>query len=324
MLAHMLPAVFFFLFVGTLLLSLAATRPSKAEHAVVTRIGAIRNPQRSLTGQQEQMELSIGAAGGVAYRLGMYLRQYPFSSGLETLVLQADSQRTVGELVLMSLASAITTGLLSLLAEPSVSYAAPAVGAGLLLPWLSIAHQRRRRLQAMMLALPDASDLMARAMRAGHSLTQAIEIMGAEAPPPIASEFARVFQQQTLGVPLRDVLYELGKRVPSRDLQFLITAIMVQRETGGDLAEILDRTARLLRERIRVKAEVQVYTAQGRLTGWILALLPVALLLLISLFSPEYSSILFHDPIGRRLLYGGAAFIAIGAFVISRIVKVEL
>ena len=324
MLAHLLPLTFFVIFILTFFILLVATKTSHVEQAVVVRLRAIRNPQRSLASDSEELELDSGHTRGLAHRLGVYLRQYRISAGIEELLLQADSQRTAGEFALTSLTSAALTCLTVLLVWPSFVHGLLAVAAGLMLPWSYTANKRRRRLQAMMISLPDASDLMARAMRAGHSLTQAIEIMGLQAPPPLAAEFARVFQQQTLGVPLREVLVELGRRVPSRDLQFLITAIMVQRETGGDLAEILDRTAQLLRERIRVKGEVQVYTAQGRLTGWILALLPVALLLLISLFSPDYSRILFHDPIGRRLLLGGGVFIATGAFVISRIVRIEL
>ena len=324
MLVHLLPLTFMFIFLSAFFILLAGTSRSRVEQAVVSRIGAIRNPRRSLRSEDEELELDDGRSGGLAHRLGVYLGQYRFSSGMEELLLQADSQRTAGQFALTSLCSSVLAAVLMVLIEPSFLYGLLAALAGLVLPWSFTAHKRRRRLRAMMTALPDASDLMARAMRAGHSLIQAIEIMGLQAPPPLAAEFARAFQQQTLGVPLREVLLELGRRVPSRDLHFLITAILVQRETGGDLAEILDRTAQLLRERIRVKGEVQVYTAQGRLTGWILALLPVALLLLISLFSPEYSRILFHDPMGRRLLYGGGLFIGIGAFVISRIVKIEL
>ena len=324
MLAHLLSPAFLFIFVSTFFLVLAGAGGSRAEQAVMSRIAAIRNPRRSLSSASEALELDDVRGRGLAHRLGLYLRQYRFSAGIESLLLQADSQRSVGEFALISLMTGLLAGFLMLLVSGSAGYGLLAASGGLMLPWLFHANKRRRRLQAVMTALPDASDLMARAMRAGHSLTQSIEIMGLQAPPPLAAEFARVFQQQTLGVPLREVLLELGRRVPARDLQFLITAIMVQRETGGDLAEILDRTAQLLRERIRVKGQVQVYTAQGRLTGWILALLPVALLALISLFSPEYSRILFHDPVGRKLLYGGGLFIAMGAFVISRIVRVEL
>ena len=116
----------------------------------------------------------------------------------------------------------------------------------------------------------------------------------------------------------------MGDRVPSTDLQFLITAILVQKETGGDLIEILDRTTEVIRARIRIEGEVKTKTAQGRLTGWILSLLPVILLLLINVLSPGYSDLLFHDPTGQMLLYIGGGLMVVGGFVISRIVKVEV
>ena len=153
-------------------------------------------------------------------------------------------------------------------------------------------------------------------------MTQAIEALGEQAPEPLSTEFAKVFQQQKLGIPLRDVLIDLSLRIPSRDLHFLITAILVQRETGGDLAEILDRTTETLRERIRVEGEVRVQTAQGRLTGWILSMLPLTILAFISLFCPSYTHVLFVDPLGQKLLYAAAACMVTGALVIRRIVRV--
>jgi tight adherence protein B len=116
----------------------------------------------------------------------------------------------------------------------------------------------------------------------------------------------------------------MGSRVPSQDLHFLITAILVQKETGGDLTEILDRTAHVIRERVRIEGEVRTHTAQGRLTGWILGLLPVIMLVLINLINPGYSAILFHDPTGQKLLYTGGALIVLGGLVIRKIVDVQV
>jgi tight adherence protein B len=155
-------------------------------------------------------------------------------------------------------------------------------------------------------------------------MTQTIELAAEQAAAPLGAEFGRVFQQQKLGVPLRDVLVELGRRIPSRDLQFLITAILVQRETGGDLAAVLDRTAAVLRERIQLQAQVQIHTAQGRMTGWILSAMPVVLLGAMVVFSPDYAHGLFVDPLGRKLLYAGAGLIVTGGLIIRRIVAVEV
>jgi tight adherence protein B len=173
-------------------------------------------------------------------------------------------------------------------------------------------------------ALPDAIDLMARSLLAGHSMGSSIELIAEQSPEPLSFEFVQVFQQQRLGLHFRDALLQMGARVPSRDLQFLITAILVQKETGGDLTEILARASHVIRERVRIEGEVRTRTAQGRLTGWILVLLPVILLALISFITPDYSSILFHDPLGQKMLYAGAALIAVGSFIIRKVVDVQV
>jgi tight adherence protein B len=192
------------------------------------------------------------------------------------------------------------------------------------LPYGVLRFKRSHRLKAFNAALPDAIDLMARALRAGHAMGSAIEMVADQMPEPLAFEFVQVYQQQRLGLQFRDALLQMGARVPSRDLQFLITAILVQKETGGDLTEILDRAAYVIRERIRIEGEVRTHTAQGRLTGWILGLLPIIMLTLINIVSPGYSTVLFHDPVGRELLYAGGACILVGAFIIRKIVDVQV
>ncbi len=196
--------------------------------------------------------------------------------------------------------------------------------AGCCIPYIVLRMRRSRRLKAFNAALPDAIDLMARALRAGHAMGSSIEMVADQTPEPLAFEFVQVYQQQRLGLQFRDALLQMGDRVPSRDLQFLITAILVQKETGGDLTEILDRAAYVIRERIRIEGEVRTHTAQGRLTGWILGLLPIIMLTLINIVSPGYSTVLFHDPVGQELLYAGGTLIVIGAFIIRKIVDVQV
>jgi tight adherence protein B len=130
-----------------------------------------------------------------------------------------------------------------------------------------------------------------------------------------------MFKQLNLGLPMRDALLQLLDRVPSADLQVLATAILVQRDTGGNLVEILERTVFVIRERLRIQGEIQVQTAQGRLTGWILAALPVVMMVLLNLVNPGYSTILFHDPFGRKLMYFSVGMLVVGSFIIRRIVN---
>ncbi len=315
---------FFLLAFGiSLIILVFAGLPSPQERLIEARITNIRNPRRVLRYEGGEADLTEGQSGTLSERLGRYLKEYSFSAKIETLLVQSDSDRTVGQLVLLSVRFLVIGMLLGGVISQSIPVGLLVGTLGSGLPYARLKWTRTRRLKAVTAALPDAADLMARAMRAGHSVTQAIEALGEQAPLPLSTEFAKVFQQQKLGIPLRDVLLDLGTRIPSRDLHFLITAILVQRETGGDLADILDRTTETLRERIRVEGEVRVHTAQGRLTGWILSMLPPVILVFISLFCPSYTHVLFTDPLGQKLLYASAACMIIGALVIRKIVKVS-
>jgi tight adherence protein B len=167
-------------------------------------------------------------------------------------------------------------------------------------------------------------DLMARALRAGHSVGSAIEVVAEQGTQPIASEFGLVYQQQNFGLPFRNALMNMAARNPSKDLQFVITAMLVQKETGGNLAEILDRTTHVIRERLRIQGEIRIKSAQGRLTGWILSMLPIVMGFLINMVNPGFERPLFEQPIGRMMLYTGAGMLAIGAFFIRKIVSIEV
>jgi hypothetical protein len=146
---------------------------------------------------------------------------------------------------------------------------------------------------------------MSRALRAGHSLTAAIEIIGEESPEPVRSEFREVYRQQNFGIPAREALIQLARRIPLPELNFVVTAILLQKETGGNLVEVLDRTTAVIRERLRIQGEIRIHTAQGRLTGWILSLLPVVMFFLLSLANRGYTRVLIEDPTGRKLIYTG-------------------
>jgi tight adherence protein B len=196
--------------------------------------------------------------------------------------------------------------------------------AATVVPVLVLCLKRNRRLLRFDQNLPEALELMSRSLRAGHSLSAAIEIVAEEGMEPLRSEFARVHQKQVLGLPYRDALLQLGRRVPSTDLQVVITAMLVQKETGGNLVEILERTAAVLRDRLRIQGEVRIHTAQGRLTGAILCLLPVVMYGLINLANPGYTRVLIDDPVGRKMTYAGLGMIAVGALLIRKIVRIKV
>ena len=190
-----------------------------------------------------------------------------------------------------------------------------------LLPYGILSIKCKRRIDTFNAALPEAIDMLARALRAGHSVVGALEMLAENAQEPAASEFGEVFKQLNLGLSIRDALMQLLDRVPSADLRVLVTAIMVQKDTGGNLVEILDRTVYVIRERLRIQGEIRIQTAQGRLTGWILSGLPVVMMVLLNLVNPGYSGILFHDPSGQKLIYAGLGMLAVGSLIIRHIVN---
>lgn len=315
--------------ISSFLVILAATfaaasyglRPRNANKKVVKRLGVIHRAH-----SQADVEMIELAQKGQSFsdKVGKAFAHFKFSDHICKLLLHAGRTETVGFVVMVSIIWAGADCALELFFHLPILVVIAGTLQSLLVPYLWLRRQKSKRLKAFNEGLPDATDLMARALRAGHSTGSSIEIIAEQTREPIAGEFGRCFQRQKFGIPFRDALIELGERVPSKDLHFLITAILVQKETGGDLTQILDRTTSVIRERIRIEGEVRGYTAQGRLTGWILAGFPIVMLVLINLFSPGYTHILFVDPLGQKLIYAGVGLMATGAFIITRIVDIKV
>ena len=240
---------------------------------------------------------------------------------LNRLVLQAAAVTTVERLLLTMTALAVAAGAFAYLFSRMFWVAGIAAIIFGWLPVMRLQFRRSRRVKAFEKALPECVELCARSLRAGHSLVGAIGQVAEESEQPAREEFAEVFRKQNYGLPLRDALLELLERVPSADLRVAVTGILVQKDTGGNLAEIMDRISEVIRERVRIKGEIGVHTAQGRLTGYILCLLPVFLLLAINIMSPGYSKVLFHDEAGQELLGTGVVLLAFGWFLIRRIIN---
>jgi tight adherence protein B len=201
------------------------------------------------------------------------------------------------------------------------------IAAGLLgaaVPFAVIALMRGRRLRKFEEHFPEALDLLGRAVRAGHAFTTGLEMVAKDSAEPIAGEFRTTFEEQNFGLPLRDSLLNMAERVPSVDVRFFVTALMVQKETGGNLAEILDELSRVIRERFRIYRDVRVKTAQGRLTALILILLPIAMFFALQLVNPDYTKILFVDPLGPPILAGAAMLQVIGSIILWKIIHIEV
>jgi len=252
------------------------------------------------------------------------LQRIPGITKLRLLIMQAGLTWTVGQVLLTSLAGTVVAAWIASLitaALPLALLLGIVVGST---PCLYLFWQRAARFRRFEDVLPDAIDLMARALKAGHAVTSMIEMVAQESAEPIASEFRVVFEQQNLGLPLRDAMLNLTDRVPLQDVYFLATAILVQKETGGNLAEILDKLASIMRERMRLKGQLRIYTAQGRLNAWILGLMPFALFFLMSLLNPEYERKLWTDPLGIYSIYAGLVMMALGVFAIRKIVDIKV
>jgi tight adherence protein B len=195
---------------------------------------------------------------------------------------------------------------------------------GLALPALFVAIRRNQRLRKFEKNFPEAIDLLSRAIRAGHAVTAGLEMMSKETPQPVAGEFRMVFEENNFGLPLRDALHNLTERVPLVDVRFFVTGLVVQKETGGNLVELLENLASVIRERFKIRGEVRTKTAQGRFTAAILIALPPTFLLITRAINPEYTSVLFSDPLGRTLLGVGAFLQILGSLIIWKIVNIEV
>ena len=192
------------------------------------------------------------------------------------------------------------------------------------LPVLWLMMRRRKRFKTFAKQLPDALELISRALRAGHSLGSGFNLVSQESSDPIAGEFQRVFEEQNLGIPLDEALKGMTLRMPNLDLKFFATAVVLQRQTGGDLAEILDKIGRLVRDRFQVWGQVQALTGEGRLSGIVLLALPPCLFLAVYKLNPDYVMPLFTDPLGQQMLAGGVVLQVLGALVIKKIVNIKV
>jgi tight adherence protein B len=192
------------------------------------------------------------------------------------------------------------------------------------LPIVWLLMRRKKRMKKFAAQLPQALELIARALRAGHSLAAGFSLVAQEMSEPIGDEFNRTFEEQNLGKPLEESLEHLTKRVPNLDLKFFATAIILQRQTGGDLAEILDKIGHLIRERFQIWGQVQALTGEGRLSGIVLLALPPALFAVVYRMNPDYLMLLFTDDLGKKMLVGGVISQLLGAIMIRKIVNIRV
>lgn len=279
---------------------------------------------KALGRERERTRAAASRARPATGPLGAWLQQLPARGALDRLLVQADLRWQAGQwLALTGLTALVTALLLKLLGSGWAG--SLGVGAALgLLPWGHVLLRRQRRLRQLQAQLPDALDMLTRAMRAGHALSSALQMASQEMSEPMAGQLRLVHEELNFGLTLQQALTHLTERVPLSDLRYFVVAVQIQRESGGNLAEVLGKLAQLIRARLRLLDRVRVLSSEGRLSAWILALLPFVLGALLAVFNPRFMQPLWTDPIGITLLKWMFGLMLLGVLLIARIVRIRV
>jgi tight adherence protein B len=284
---------------------------------------AARQPSEELALLRDEMLSKIPA-------LDNLLRRSSRISNLQPFLEQANLKIRAGNILVLCVISAVLLGTAAYLLAGSLPpnqallFAAAGLVLGGFVPYSYASYRRTKRFEKFEELFPEAIDTLARAVRAGHAFTTALELIANELSEPVASEFRKLFEEQKFGLPVRDALMNLAERMPLVDVKFFVTAVMLQRETGGNLAEILDNLSYVIRERFKILRQVRVYTAQGRLTMMLLMGLPPVIVITMLITSPAFIRPLFSDPIGHTLVVAGIVLQTLGYFVIRKIIQIQV
>ena len=315
--------VFVFCLFLTLALYLAATRGSdKRRQRLQQRLAeallhsaSVEDAEIQLARQELMSEIPL---------MNRALLQVPVAARLKSMLDQADLQITVTRLLMFS----AMAGLLAALAASVITVTLVIiVGAGLAassIPFLHVLWARRKRLNSFLEHLPDTLELMSRALQAGHAFPEALHMVSTEMPEPIATEFRKTYEEQNLGLSLKLALENLTQRIPLLDLRLCVTAILIQRETGGNLAEILEKVGHTIRDRFRIMEDLKTLTTSSRMSAWILCGLPIFVTLAVTVMNPDYMSVLWRDPRGHNLIALAITLQLVGMGVIRKILRIKI
>jgi tight adherence protein B len=278
---------------------------------------AQRNPSEELALLRDELLSEIPAVNKL-------LTHYPKITNLQSLLSQADMKIRADKFLLISVTAAVLTGLLAAYLGGWWVWGMLFGALAGFAPLFYVSLMRSRRFRKFESMFPEAVDLLSRAVRAGHAFTTAIELIATELAEPVAGEFRILFEEQKFGLPVREAMLNLAERMPIVDVKFFVTAVLLQRETGGNLAEILDKLSYVIRERFKILRQVRVYTAHGRITMAILMCLPFALGGAMTVLNPDFMKPLFHDPIGHVMIAASLLMQTLGFFVIRRIIRIKV
>ncbi|MDB5960983.1 MAG: pilus assembly protein TadB [Massilia sp.] len=257
--------------------------------------------------------------------LDRLLHRMALARAIDKLLQQAGERWSVAQFSAWS-AALLLAGLLATQMWPAAPLPVHvAVGMScMLIPYALLRRARRLRLQKIEQQLPEAADFLARAMRAGHSFSNTLQMVGTELAEPLSGEFRSAHEEINYGVPMHEALTNMAGRIPLTDLRYLVIAVLIQREAGGNLAEILSNISHIIRARLKLVAQVRVLSAEGRMSAWVLGLLPFALMLTMSLTSPAYVAVLWTDPLGVRLLWYGAGMLLLGLLWLRKLIRIRI
>ena len=314
-------SIFFIILITAFAVVAFFTEPTKADKLIHSRLASL-DRKRVSTGTDEP-DIVKEVTFSTIPAFDKFLRNNRAAVGLQLLIEQCDLQWTVGRIVFSMLVLICVGALLgNWWIAPGLLGWAPGLTLGAI-PYFFLVQKRNHRLRRISELLPEAIDLMSRGLRAGQALSATVETIAQESDEPLRSEFRRTADEQSFGLPFREAMINLSRRVPVADLQFLVTAILVQKETGGNLAQVLDKSSHVIRERVRVAGQMRTRTAQGRLTGWILCALPFAMFIAMSILNPGYGRTLLQDPLGQKMVTYAGILMVIGILVIRKIVNVK-
>ena len=292
-----------------------------------------RSRQRKVIDQLKSFDQTLSEGGipglfrGAAGRselLQAIAARTPAFADLELLIQQSGAKWTMEVFLLTSIGLSAALGISTLMLTRLWAAALAAAVLGALLPYMRVRRLRTSRLNGFEAQLPEAIDLLGRAIRAGHPLSSGLKMVADETQEPIAGEFRRAFEEQRFGLPFEDAVLAMADRVTLVDVRILVTAILIQREVGGNLAEVLDNLASVIRARFVIRRQLRTFTAQGRMSGYVLAVLPIAVATIIYILNPNYMQVLFTDPVGKLMLGTASVMQFIGFLWIRNIVNIDI
>jgi tight adherence protein B len=257
-------------------------------------------------------------------RVQRFLLEVPRVSALDRMLVQSGMSWSVAKFLGITLTACVVTYFAASYFALPLAFCVGLAVAAAGLPYQLVKRATAKRLHRIEMQLPDALDLMSRALRAGHAFPTALKMVGDEMNDPLASEFRAAFDEVNFGISIADALMSLATRVPFTDLRYFVIAVLIQRETGGNLSELLDSISAIVRERIKLLGQVKVLSAEGKLSAWILGLLPFGAGAMIQITNPQFLDVLFSDPGGQKMLMGAAAMMVFGVFAMRNIIRIRV